>query len=221
MKKLDIWHKKLNQDKELSKDILSLDEINKAKSFYKKEDEKNYIISHTFLREILSHYHPSIHPREWTFQFSKYNKPSVASSHKINFHFNISHSKSHIYVAYSKNLECGIDVEDIRDMNLDKSLLNLVMSKDEQKEFINAKDKETLFFKYWTLKEAHLKTSGDGVSLGMSNISFTNLEEKDNYFKVKDRHYWSFNFEDKYYLSFSAQDKQNTIEVNYYKEEDL
>ena len=217
---LEIWHKKLNQDEDFSLENLSLGERKKAKSFVNDIDKKNYIASHLFLRDILSHYFTHISPKEWTFEFNDYGKPSISSTHNINFHFNLSHSKSHVYVICSSTLECGIDVEDIKDIEIKDELLNIFMSKEEQGEFANSKNKNELFFKYWTLKESFVKQRAKGISMDMRDIVFKRLEEQNDYFKIDNRHYFSKKKEN-YYLSFTVNSDVDTVKTKFYTQEDL
>ena len=192
MKRIAVWHKQFNEEEPFSMEKLSFEEKQKAERFYKTSDRANYIASHLFLRKVLSHYFPSVSEEMWHFEVNAYGKPFLASSHGLKFHFNLSHSRSHVYVICSKELECGIDVEDVRTMEWNSGLLDLVMHKEEQKIFLASKEKEMLFFQYWTLKEAHVKALGKGVSIPLESVVFDDLNLQPSHFKAGERHYWSY-----------------------------
>lgn len=60
--------------------------------------------------------------------------------------FSITHSKNIVLVCFDK-VPCGVDIEYIKDRNLDK------LSKYFKKDFSSLED----FYKFWTLKEANYK----------------------------------------------------------------
>lgn len=221
MNKVDIWHKPFTSRARVSTEGLSVEETLKAEKFYREEDRQRYITAHLFLRAVLSHYFPSIKAETWCFEVNAYGKPSLAKKHGVDLHFNLSHSASHIYIVCCKAYECGIDVEEIKEMELTPELLNLVMSKEEQQEFLFSQDQERLFFKYWTLKEAHVKALGKGVSLPLNCVSFKALESRPEHFSVAKHQYYTFYFKENFYLSFVVLECKEEIEINFYKEEEL
>ena len=77
-------------------------------------------------------------------------------------HFNISHSKNLLVVGFSE-FPTGVDIEFIKDRNLDK------LSKYFKKNFNNLDD----FYKFWTLKEAVYKLNHP------SNYEFTTKFKND------------------------------------------
>jgi len=220
MKRIAVWHKPFNEEEQLSPEKLSFGEKQKAERFYQTSDRAKYIASHLFLRKVLSHYFPSVAEEMWHFEVNAYGKPFLASSHGVKFHFNLSHSRSHVYIMCSAELECGIDAEDIRTMEWKPGLLDLVMHKEEQKTFLASKEKAMLFFKYWTLKEAHIKALGKGVSIPLNSVVFDHLNLQPSHFKAGDRHYWSYSYAGDHCLAFTVEEKEE-VEVDLYRENDL
>ena len=117
MSTVDIWKLSLTENNYINTECLSALEKNRAQNFFKEEDRKNYISSHVFLREVLTHYFPEIKPEEWCFDLNAYSKPSIAPNHGVKLHFNLSHTNSYAYVVCSKESECGIDIEEIKEMD--------------------------------------------------------------------------------------------------------
>jgi len=201
---VDIWHLPFSEVDSVSLQTLSPDERQKASRFRKEKDRDNYIISHTYLREILSHYFPKVTQEQWSFCVNAYGKPYL-SSHP-DFYFNLSHTGSRAYVICSNLGECGIDVEDVVEMDLDESLLDMVLTQKEKLYF-----KEEDFFETWTLKEAYVKALGLGLSIAMNSIS---LEEiKETHYKIENREI--------YQLAFVVSSKDKEVEIKYLEKEDL
>lgn len=220
MKSIDIWHMPFRGLKKISSSTLDIDEKTKASRFHKEEDRQRYIYAHVYLRKVLSHYFSSVKEEEWEFECNAFGKPEISSKHNCKLHFNLSHSHSHIYIICA-DTPCGIDVEEIKDIEFSVELLSLVLSEDEQIEFKNSKHKDSLFFKYWTLKEAYVKAKGKGVSMALNSVIFKSLEDRETSFIMGKDLYSSKLFEDGYYLSFTVLDVQENTSINFYKEEDL
>ncbi|MDF1882137.1 4'-phosphopantetheinyl transferase superfamily protein [Sulfurimonas sp. MAG313] len=206
MNPIDIWYFPFDNVEKASIKTLNTQEKQKAERFYKEIDRQRYILSHTFLREVLSNYFPDIKEEAWEFSFNAFGKPSLSSIHECKLYFNLSHSDSRAYIICSKDCECGIDVEEDKDMDLDESILDLVLSVKEKKGFKN-KD----FFRYWTLKEAYVKAVGKGLSLSINQIEMKSIQKYVHS---------SYSF-DNYMLSFVVLEEDKKHEVRFYTLDDL
>lgn len=101
--------------------------------------------------------------------FGEHGKPSLAEYPDI--HCNISHADGISAVAVSK-YECGIDCERVRPYR--PSVLKRVCTNAEQ-EMLKASpenERELLFFRLWTLKEAYVKALGSGLSFPLCEAEF-------------------------------------------------
>jgi len=186
---------------------LSKDEIMISNKFVKDIDTKNYIISHAYLRKILSSYYSHIKANQWQFDKNSYGRPEISKVHNIKFYFNLSHTTTCAYIICSNIEKCGIDVEDIKNIEITKGMRDLVFTKEELLKYDNSDSKRTIFYETWTKKEAYLKALGIGFMRIMPNeINFK--KEKNNYF-------WSSNFNERRFLSFCLLDSQIYIEPNY------
>lgn len=76
-------------------------------------------------------------------------------------HFSISHTKNHVFCALSEK-PIGIDAEELnRDINL--KLAEKILSPGERRQYDSAGDQRLALLKFWVLKEAQLKCSGQGL----------------------------------------------------------
>ena len=90
------------------------------------------------------------------------------------WHFSISHTKRRVFCALSEQ-NVGIDAEEAdRDINL--RLADKILSPFEKEQFDRAKDKRTALLKFWVLKEAAAKLSGEGLR-GYPNHTQFSLED--------------------------------------------
>ena len=215
---LDIWpipFSKLALGKEEML-LLSYEEKRKAEAFLKENDCRSYLLSHLYLRKILSSYFPVTSPSKWAFEKNSYGKPSLLG--KEGFHFNLSHTQSCAYVVCSDVGACGIDVEEKRNLEITESLVKLVFSKAELTLYEKSNEKEALFYQLWTLKEAHLKAVGTGLmKTVLSSLCFADnislKSEKMMFSKGKQR-YWTQRVDEKRYMAVSLL---NAEEENHFK----
>lgn len=162
-------------DKEIGsiEKLLSHDEKTRANKFCFYRDKRRYIVSRSGLRLILGNY-LNIDPCDIKFEYTQRGKPFLPSiDNKNSINFNLSHSNELVLYAITKNRLLGIDIEYIRPMLDLNELAKRYFIKDEYKTIysVNAREKEKLFYKYWTCKEAYLKATGEGIA-GLENINF-------------------------------------------------
>ena len=93
-------------------------------------------------------------------------KPYVALK---DIHFNVSHSGDFAIIAID-NAPVGVDIEhQIKDFEF-KDLLPNTFSIKEISVILNASDPGKAFYKFWTRKEAIVKTSGIGIDNSLPKI---------------------------------------------------
>ena len=77
------------------------------------------------------------------------------------WHFSISHTKHHAFCALSRN-PIGIDAEET-DRKIRLDLAKKILSPEEKIRFNEADDQSAALLKFWVLKEAAAKLSGEGL----------------------------------------------------------
>ena len=78
-----------------------------------------------------------------------------------NWHFSISHTKRHVFCVLS-DVPVGIDAEEL-DRSIDLRLAEKILSPAEKAQFDAATDKRLALLKFWVLKEAAAKLTGEGL----------------------------------------------------------
>ena len=159
--------------------ILDDEERERCDGFVNYDLAKRFLISHFYLRKILSYYCNDISSQDWKFIYNSYGRPEISLDHGLSLTFNMTHNKHDAYYIVTPGYICGIDVEEITDIDMDKSLMDMIFSDDEQKRLneLPLSLKKYAFFHYWTLKEAHFKALGVGFSGGLEGVEFVLKEE--------------------------------------------
>lgn len=76
-------------------------------------------------------------------------------------HFSISHTKKHAFCVLSYK-EVGIDAEE-KDREIDLRLAEKILSPMEKAQFDAAENKRLALLRFWVLKEAAAKATGEGL----------------------------------------------------------
>lgn len=76
-------------------------------------------------------------------------------------HFSISHTKRRVFCVISDK-PVGIDAEEI-DRDIDLQLAAKILSENEKRRYEAALDKRQTLLRFWVLKEALAKASGEGL----------------------------------------------------------
>lgn len=97
-----------------------------------------------------------------------YGRPSICRE----VDFNISHSESYILCAMARGQRVGIDIEAIRDIDLDD--FSAAFTPDQWDAIRHAPNPHAAFFRDWTRKESASKADGRGLSIPLAQIALDN-----------------------------------------------
>ena len=87
------------------------------------------------------------------------------------WHFSISHCKGHVFCAISRK-NIGIDAEE-RDRDISLRLAEKILSPAERQQYDRAPDKGLALLKFWVLKEAQAKMTGEGIKFHPTHTEFS------------------------------------------------
>jgi 4'-phosphopantetheinyl transferase len=146
---------------------LSPDELTRAQTF--KHKQHHFVATRALLRNVLAYY-TGIPSASLEFARRAQGKPYLLNSPIF---FNLSHSGNFAVLAVSTRGEIGIDIETIRARNF-LAIAERYYHANELKQLlaIPEAEREELFFKLWTLKEAFFKATGGGISSGLDKAVF-------------------------------------------------
>ncbi|MBR8835373.1 MAG: 4'-phosphopantetheinyl transferase superfamily protein [Stigonema ocellatum SAG 48.90 = DSM 106950] len=146
-------------------EILSSDEISRAKRFYKEQHRHRFIAGRGILRTILARY-LGIDPQQLQFGYEPNGKPVLPDTlNQTKLWFNLTHSQDLALCAVSRDRLVGVDLEYIRPISDILNLANRYFSPNEYAVMrsLPPHQMQEVFFRYWTCKEAYLKATGVGI----------------------------------------------------------
>lgn len=177
---IHVWYADLDslQDK-LPQEILSPEELTRAKLYRFRRDARHFIARRCLLRCLLAAY-LEISPDGIVFQATRQGKPFLANPGRDGLTFSISHSSASALFAISRGSEVGVDLEKERD-NLDPMELATQFFAPSERlalELLPSQERKAAFFRTWTRKEAWLKAVGCGLSLPLTDFLVSIEPEK-------------------------------------------
>lgn len=174
LKEIHIWKFKLDTYQKISDkyfDYLTEEEINRIIKFQKIKDKKQFVIAHVFLRILLGKY-LKIPIHQITLFRDTHGKIMIAANSE-NISFNLSHSEDWVVLAFSKYKDLGVDIERIHDIQDFLQIAEHYFRKEEYEYIskINTESPLCKFYKVWTIKEAFVKATGEGLSRSLKTFS--------------------------------------------------
>ncbi len=146
--------------------LLSDTERAKAARFHREADRQTYVAAHALLRAMLAHV-TGRDPFGWQFTHGPNGKPAPICPPGIPFvGINLSHTHGMVAVAMTLDREIGVDVEWIR-RAAPLEIMDRFFAPSERATVMAAPPqvRSDLFYDIWTMKEAYMKATGQGLSL--------------------------------------------------------
>lgn len=166
-------------DLESMKEILSVDELERARRFHFEKDQRRFIIARGILRKILSSY-LGMEPHQIRFEYTSHGKPILAAnSASNNLTFNLSHSGRIVLYGISRGGNIGIDIERIKEHLDFWQIAQRFFSPGEisSLERMDKVNQTAGFFQNWARKEAFIKATGKGVSFPLERCDVSLFSE--------------------------------------------
>ena len=154
--------------------VLDAEEQARAARFVRDSDRQQYIAAHALLRGML-HRHGGLDARSWRFITGDHGKPSLHPDHGLDrLRFNISHAPHAVACGLVLVHPIGVDIEDRDRPGGHRQLADAYFAPAEVAQLHAEPDagKNTMFFLFWTLKEAYIKATGAGLSTPLDQFAF-------------------------------------------------
>jgi 4'-phosphopantetheinyl transferase len=114
-----------------------------------------------------------VDPADWAWREGSHGRPEIDAP-ATDLHFNLAHSAGLVICVIGRGRAVGVDVEGLTRRAPDVALVARCCSPAETDDVRAHGDRwRDRFLTYWTLKEAYLKARGLGISVTLSDISFT------------------------------------------------
>ncbi len=137
-------------------------------------DQQQSVASRGTLRLLLRHYAGAEHPRDLSLVYGEQGKPYLADS---DLRFNLSHTRDLALFAFAREIDLGIDVENI----LASDDLDAVAEQNfapVERDALRATpqgERLATFYRCWTRKEALLKAEGSGLFRALDTFTVSML----------------------------------------------
>lgn len=147
---------------------VSVDKHERIMKFRRKEDAIRTLLADIMIRNIIMDRY-KLTNKEIIYTYNAYGKPCLAFDQKISF--NVSHSGTWILAIVGKEQHVGIDVEEIRPIDMDIAKRFYTPDEYADLQSMGEEDRLKYFYELWTSKESFLKALGCGLSTPMNSFA--------------------------------------------------
>lgn len=149
---------------------LSADERKRAQAFRRSEDALRFASVRVALRSLLAQQLKRA-PGDIRFALDATHRPHLADSDA--FDFNVSHAGAYGLIGLSDRRRVGVDIERQNTTFDWRSITALTLDASEAAwiDGLDADVRMETFYDAWVAKEALVKTTGVGISLGLQNLT--------------------------------------------------
>jgi 4'-phosphopantetheinyl transferase len=156
-----------NNELDLSemRDVLSVDERERAGRFRFEPHRAQYVRTRATLRWLLAHY-LGVPADEIWLGYSSYGKPTLVEPASHDLEFNVSHTEGIAIFGFTRGHRIGVDIEKLRTDFEAEEIAERFFSPAERAALhaIAKEARHAAFFRVWTRKESYIKALGEGLS---------------------------------------------------------
>lgn len=146
---------------------LTMEEQASFAAFAHPERQRSFLLSRVLLRQLLSAHLPADRIR-----FTRADNGRLVLAGPAGWHFSLSHADGCVAVIVSTQ-PCGIDIEAPRPVAIEKIAKRyFAQTETDALTRCSGAEREAVFFRLWTLKEASVKALGEGLANNMSRLAF-------------------------------------------------
>lgn len=150
-----------------------LDEAERARAarFVFEPDREAYVAAHALLRVALSSVAGGT-PQGWRFAAAPLGKPYLLDPPR-DLRFSLTHARGMVAVALAEGVDVGVDVEPANRRAESMQLARRFFAPEETAllETLEGDARREAFFTLWTLKEAAVKATGEGLSRALDSFT--------------------------------------------------
>jgi 4'-phosphopantetheinyl transferase len=154
--------------------LLSPDEHDRMARLVFERDRRRFLLTRALVRTMLSRY-AGVPPAGWSFIANVHGRPEILDRPRgvPDLRFNVSHTEGLIACAVTIGRDVGVDVEHIgRRLTHDVAGRFFAPGEVSRLKQLPADEQQRVFFDYWTLKEAYIKSRGFGLALPLGDFAF-------------------------------------------------
>jgi 4'-phosphopantetheinyl transferase len=157
---------------------LSREEAIRARRFKASRDRNRYVVRHGILRTLLARY-IGCELHQVDIRCEPNGKPYLADQRNEGWlQFSSSHSETCAAFAFCRGNSVGVDIEKMRELPEMLEIVARHFTPYENCEMLSCPGdlRSVLFYRFWTRKEAVLKTQGEGLLRPLSSVDVAGSE---------------------------------------------
>ncbi len=140
--------------------VLSSDERDRLARYGHDRDRQRFAVGRAVLRVLLGRLLER-EPGDLRFGYGDRGKPYLRDD--PSWHFNLAHTENHALLAVARS-PVGADIERVRSAAVESLARRMLLPWERERVLsLPSPERERVFFRYWTCKEACLKASGIGL----------------------------------------------------------
>jgi len=154
--------------------LLNAEERERHRRFAFERLRHEYLVTRALCRTTLSQY-ADVDPTQWQFVSNQHGRPEIAGPRKIPpLRFNLSNCQGLIACLVTREVDAGVDVEDMHRKGETVRIADRYFSPSEVTALraLPPGRQRQRFFEYWTLKESYIKARGMGLAIPLDQFSF-------------------------------------------------
>jgi 4'-phosphopantetheinyl transferase len=153
-------------------DELSIGEMAESRRFKFEVHRRRFLATHLLRRRVLADY-LGTRPGLLAFRYGAKGKPELAAESAGNLSFNETESDGVAVVAVARSRSLGVDIERLHRVPEADSIVSSFGSALEKDAFasLRPEERQDLFLRWWTGKEAFVKALGESLSMPLANVS--------------------------------------------------
>jgi 4'-phosphopantetheinyl transferase len=153
--------------------LLDASEKAYADRFRVAADRNAYIAAHALLRTMLSRY-ARIAPTEWRFVTAQGGKPLLDPAQAPGLHFSLSHTRGLAACAVGRSHALGLDAEAWQErVPIELAKRYFAAAEVRLLADLAPEKRPSAFYRLWTLKEAYIKATGQGLAAALNSFAFS------------------------------------------------
>ena len=173
--------------------------------------------SEPFVQQILAEY-LNVPAADLAIERNEFGKPYLRDF--PDWHFNLSHSGEKMLLAISHKTPVGIDIECIKKRSSLSDIVKRCFAISEQNYWFNLPEDEklTVFYDYWTRKEAVVKGIGRGIALGLNQCEI-DVNQPTKFLNLPTNELWfthSVNISSDYCAAIATNYNEINVTQNFY-----
>ncbi|NIZ13563.1 4'-phosphopantetheinyl transferase superfamily protein [Phaeobacter sp. HF9A] len=167
---VDLWCARVRPLPREAQALLSQAEQQRLGQILGTEERAAYVSAHLLKRHVLAQ-HLKCSPAAVRLKTGWNGRPELCDARALSF--NLSHSGGYVALAVCAEAPVGVDIEQVRPRPSARRVVERLFAPEEKRLLLTLAEGEfaSAFLRLWTLKEAFIKATGEGLARSLSSFA--------------------------------------------------